>query len=106
MSKILIAIIIGVSAGIVDIIPMIIQKLDKRDTISAFIHYFALGIIIPFVDWGIPLWATGIIVSFLTAVPLMIIVFKSDKKAVIPMIVFSIILGAAIGFCGELFIHN
>lgn len=104
MNDILIALIIGLIAGIIDITPMIIMKLEKTANISAFIHYFALGLIIPFVDWGIPSWITGIIIALLTVIPIMIIVYPKDKKAIIPMIVFSLILGAGIGIAGAKFI--
>lgn len=104
MNDFLVAIIIGVVAGLIDSIPMIIQKLDKQDTVSAFVHYFAMGIIIPFVNWGIAPWISGIIISVLTAIPMMIIVYPKDKKAVVPMIVFSVILGAGIGLAGAKFI--
>ena len=30
----------GVVAGVIDIVPMIIQKLDRRTTVSAFLHNF------------------------------------------------------------------
>ena len=104
MNDFLIAIIIGIVAGIIDITPMIIMKLDKTANISAFIHYFVLGLIIPFVDWGIPSWVTGIIIALLTAIPIMIIVFPKDKKAIVPMILFSVLLGAGIGLAGAKFI--
>jgi len=104
MNDFLIAIIIGLAAGLIDITPMIIMKLDKSANISAFVHYFALGLIIPFVDWGIAPWIKGIVIALLTAIPIMIIVFPKDKKAIIPMIVFSLILGASIGIAGAKFI--
>ena len=104
MNDFLIAIIIGLIAGLIDTIPMIIQKLDKRDTISAFIHYFALGLIIPFVNWGIATWISGIVIALLTSIPIMIIVYPRDKKAIIPMIIFSLVLGAGIGIAGAKFI--
>ena len=104
MNDLFIAILIGLAAGLIDVIPMIIQKLNKTDSISAFIHYFALGLIIPFVNWGIPSWITGIVISVLTAIPFMIFVYPKDKKAIIPMIVFSLILGAGIGITGAKFI--
>lgn len=104
MNNILIALLIGIIAGIIDITPMIIMKLEKTANISAFIHYFVLGLIIPFVDWGIPFWITGIIIALLTAIPIMIIVYPKDKKAIIPMVVFSLILGAGIGLAGAKFI--
>lgn len=104
MHNILTAIAIGLAAGVIDAAPMIIMKLEKRATISAFLHYFALGIVIPFVNWGIPQWSAGIIISMLSAIPIMIIVYPGDKKSIIPMTAFSIILGAAIGIAGSIFI--
>lgn len=104
MSDFLIAIIIGLVAGLIDITPMIIMKLEKTASISAFVHYFALGLIIPFVDWRIAPWIKGIVIALLTAIPIMIIVFPKGKKAIIPMIIFSLILGAGIGIAGAKFI--
>lgn len=104
MNNILIALIIGIIAGLIDVIPMIIMKLEKTANISAFIHYFALGLIIPFVSWGIAPWTKGIIISLLTTIPFMVIVYPKDKKAIIPMITFSLILGAGIGLAGAKFI--
>lgn len=104
MNNILIAIIIGLVAGLIDVIPMIIMKLEKSANISAFVHYFVLGLIIPFVGWEMTPWLKGIIISFLTAIPVMVIVYPKDKKAIIPMIIFSLILGAGIGMAGAKFI--
>jgi len=39
MDTLLLSAIIGIVAGTIDIIPMVIQKLDKRATISAFLQY-------------------------------------------------------------------
>ena len=104
MNDFLIAILIGIVAGLIDVIPMIIMKLEKVANISAFTHYFVLGIVIPFVDWGLAPWITGVIISLLSALPIMIIVFPKDKKPLIPMTIFSIILGAGIGLAGAKFI--
>ncbi len=104
MNDFLIAILIGLVAGLIDVVPMFIQKLDKRDTISAFAHYFALGLIIPYVNWGFASWITGIGIALLTSIPIMIIVYPKDKKAIIPMVVFSLILGAGIGIAGTKFV--
>lgn len=104
MNEFFIALIIGIVAGLIDITPMIIMKLEKSANISAFIHYLALGLIIPFVDWEITPWVKGILIALLTSIPIMIIVFQKDKKAIIPMIIFAVILGACIGIAGARFI--
>ena len=104
MNNLFIALFIGIVAGIIDVIPMLIQKLDKVSCISAFSHYLVLGLIIPFIHWGIEPWLTGLIVSVLSAIPIMIIVYPKDKKAIIPIAIFSIVLGICIGLAGDKFI--
>lgn len=104
MNDFLIAIIIGFVAGLIDVIPMIIMKLEKAASISAFVHYLVLGLIIPFVNWEMAPWLKGVVISFISAIPVMIIVYPKDKKAIIPMVVFSLVLGAAIGIAGAKFI--
>ena len=105
MNNIFIAILIGLVAGTIDVIPMIIMKFEKSANLSAFVHYFALGLIIPFVDLNLEPWLKGIIISLLFALPIMIIVFPKDKKGIIPIFIFSLILGAGIGLAGAKFIH-
>jgi len=56
MDALLLSAIIGVIAGTIDIIPMIIQKLDKRATISAFLQYFFVSIIIVNIDLQHIVW--------------------------------------------------
>jgi len=104
MNDILIALIIGIIAGIIDVIPMLIQKLDKFANLSAFAHWVILGLIIPFVDWNIEPWIKGLILGELSAIPIMIIVYPKDKKALIPMIIFSAILGIGVAIAGAKFI--
>lgn len=104
MNNILIAALIGLAAGLVDALPMVLQKMDKVSCISAFIHYFVLGLIIPFVNWNMDPWLKGVVVSLLLALPVMVIVYPKEKKAIIPMLLFAIVLGAAIGIAGARFI--
>lgn len=50
MDKLLFSAIIGLVAGVIDIIPMIMQKLPRYSIVSAFFHYFFVSIIILNVD--------------------------------------------------------
>ena len=104
MNTILIALFIGIIAGVIDIAPMIFQKMDKFSIISAFCHWVVLGLIIPYVSWDIQPWLKGSFIAVLTAIPIMLIVFPQDPKALIPIFIFSIILGAGVGFTGARFI--
>lgn len=104
MNNIVIAVLIGVVAGIIDVIPMIFQKINKTSCISAFVHYLMLGIIIPFVAWDLPPVLKGIIISLMLTTAVIIIAYRNDKKVLVPMLVMSILLGAGIGWAGGEFI--
>lgn len=104
MNHILIALIIGIVAGVLDIIPMIIMKLSKSANLSAFMHWVVLGLIIPFVDWNIDPWLKGLIIGELSAIPVMISIYSDDKKSIIPIILMSAILGIGVAIAGARFI--
>ncbi|MBI9050264.1 MAG: hypothetical protein JEZ00_12650 [Anaerolineaceae bacterium] len=104
MNNILIALGIGIIAGIIDVVPMIIQKLDKFACISAFVHWLVLGLIIPFVHWNMQPWLKGLIIAELSAIPIMIMVYPQDKKSILPMAIFSAVLGIGVALAGAKFI--
>ena len=104
MSEILIALLIGTVAGIIDVIPMIIQKMDKYANLSAFFHWVVLGLIIPFVSWDIAPWLKGLIIAEISAVPILFIVAPKDKKAIMPITIMSAILGVIVAISGKAFI--
>jgi hypothetical protein len=104
MNGILTALLIGIVAGIIDVIPMIIQKMNKTANLSAFFHWVVLGLIIPFVSWNIAPWLKGLIIAEISAVPILFIVAAEDKKAIIPIAAMSAVLGIAVAIAGAEFI--
>ena len=104
MNEILTALAIGIAAGIIDVVPMIIQKMDKYANLSAFMHWIVLGLIIPFVSWNIAPWLKGFIIAELSAIPILLMVAPTDKKAILPITIMSAILGIAVGIAGKAFI--
>jgi hypothetical protein len=104
MKNIFIALCIGCIAGIIDVVPMIVQKIDKSACISAFIQWLVLGLIIPFVNWNIQPWLKGLLIGELAALPILILVFAKEPKSVVPIVVFSAVLGIAVGIAGAKFI--
>ena len=104
MDTLLLSAIIGIVAGLIDIIPMIIQKLDKRATISAFLQYFFVSIIIVNIDLPhIVWWLQGGLISVALTLPVVFIVSTSDKKAIPIILMMSAILGTLIGIAGHYF---
>ena len=102
MDTLFLSAIIGVVAGIIDIIPMVIQKLDKRATISAFLQYFFVSIIIVNIDLPhIARWLQGGLISVAFALPVAVLVLEKDKKAVPIILTMAAILGTLIGVAGH-----
>jgi len=102
MKSLLVSMAIGVVAGLIDIAPMIAQKLDKRATISAFLHYFLLSIVIvninlPVIVW----WLQGSVIALALTLPIIIIVSGNDKKAIPIIATMAVVLGALIGLAGH-----
>ena len=98
----LLTLLIGIGAGVIDVLPMIKMKVDKYSCISAFVYY----VIVPFVIFGINWfgnlwWLKGGVIALLMAIPVIILVAKEDKKSPIAMIIMSIILGSIIGVVGH-----
>ena len=104
MNDIFIALIIGIIAGVIDVIPMLIQKLNRFANLSAFTHWVILGLIIPFVSWNIDPWLKGLIIGELTAIPVILMLIQKDKKSVIPILLMSALLGIGVAIAGARFI--
>ena len=71
MDKLLFSAIIGLVAGVIDIIPMVMQKLPRYSIVSAFFHYFFVSIIIlnvdiPHILW----WLEGGVVGLALTIPM------------------------------------
>jgi hypothetical protein len=102
MDTLLLSAIIGVVAGTIDIIPMVIQKLDKRATISAFLQYFFVSIIIVNIDLPhIVWWLQGGLISVALALPIVPLVASKDKKAIPIILTMAAVLGTLIGIAGH-----
>lgn len=103
MKNIIITIIIGLIAGTIDIIPMIKMKQDKNAVASAFVFYFFMPFIIYSSNlFGMIWWIKGGIFTLAMALPVLIIVAKTEKKAAPPILINSIILGTLIGLVGHI----
>ena len=81
MDKLSLSILLGFIIGFVDIIPMVVKKLPRYSTISAFIHFFVATIIIINIDiLPLPWWLEGGVLGFALILPMLIHVGHTDKK--------------------------
>jgi len=99
MKNILLSFMLGALAGVIDIIPMIIQKLDKHAIASAFVQWLVLGFIITFIKIpGLDGWQKGLVVAVLLSLPIVILVAKTDPKSIVIILLMSATLGSIVGF--------
>lgn len=94
--KLLLIIVIGVVAGIIDILPMLKMKIDRYSTASAFVFHLIAPFFVYAVSAFIPFWLGGAVYVVL-ALPVLILVAKEDKKSVPIMAVSSLVIGTIAG---------
>lgn len=93
----LIGILFGIIAGILDVIPMVIQKLTWDANISAFSMWVIVGLMISSIDFKIPPIIKGILVSFLILLPTAILIGWKEPLSLLPISLMTIILGGSLG---------
>jgi hypothetical protein len=103
MNILLLSVIIGVVAGLIDITPMVVQKMDKRAIVSAFLQYLFVSIVIVNIDLPhIAWWLEGALISLTLALPIVVLISATDKKAAPVILTTSVILGTLIGIANNL----
>ena len=98
MQKISTGIIVGVIAGIIDVIPMIIQGLTWDANISAFTMWVIAGFFTATVDLKLSPIIKGIFIAFLVLLPCAILIGWKEPISLIPIGIMTLILGGLQGF--------
>jgi hydrogenase/urease accessory protein HupE len=97
MNRIFAGLLVGVIAGILDIIPMILQKLSWVANLSAFSMWVIIGLLIATNNLKLPAIIKGILLSILVLIPTAIIIGSKEPKSLIPITIMTIILGSITG---------
>jgi uncharacterized membrane protein len=99
--KIFAGILLGFVAGIIDLIPMLIQKLPWEANFSALSMWTITGFFIAVIDLKVKPVVKGIIVSFLMLIPCAFIIGWKEPISLVPISIMTLILGSALGFAIE-----
>lgn len=106
-NKILIGIVIGIFAGILDLVPMILQKLPVQANISAFFMWVIIGFLISVVEIKINALFKGLLISYLVLLPNLFIIGWENPISLIPILIMTTILGSLMGLIiGKLCLKN
>ena len=103
MKKTILGIMLGFIAGIIDIIPMILQKITWDANLSALSLWIISGYLISITNLKLPSYFKGILISFLILIPNLFIIDYKEPTSLIPIIIMTLILGSLLGFLIEKF---
>ena len=98
VKKILMGISLGIAAGILDVIPMIIQKLPIQADLSAFSMWVIIGFLLSVTTISIHSVLKGLLISFLVLTPCAFIIAWDDPIALLPIFIMTTLLGSVLGF--------
>lgn len=85
--------------GAIDALPMFLKKMDKANCWSAFVQYVVVTFIIfntTLPQLNVSDFIAGPLISFLMALPMVIMIAKDEKKAIPIVLVNAVILGLII----------
>jgi len=101
MKKITLGIILGFLAGVIDLIPMFIQKLTWDANLSAFSLWIIVGFLISTSNLKMNSILKGVIISFLVLIPSAFIIGWKEPFSLLPIVIMTLILGGLLGFLIE-----
>ena len=101
MNKIVLGLLLGICAGIIDVVPMVLQKITWDANISAFAMWVVIGFLIAVNDLQINAIVKGVLLSFLVLLPTAILIAAKQPQSLIPIGIMTFILGGLLGFAIE-----
>ena len=96
--RITIGVLIGAVAGVLDVIPMLLQGMTWDANLSAFSLWIVVGFMVATSNLKLPSVLKGIIISLLCLLPLAFVIGWQDPVSLIPILIITLVLGALIGF--------
>ncbi len=89
---------LGAVAGVLDVVPMIVQGLTWDANLSAFSMWVVVGYFVAMTKLPMPSAVQGILTAFLCLVPAAILIGWKEPFALVPIGAMTTAWGAALGF--------
>jgi hypothetical protein len=96
--KITTGILLGLIAGIIDVIPMLIQKLSWDANLSALSMWIIVGFFVSTIELRINSVIKGILIAFLVLFPSAILIGFKEPMSLFPISIMTLILGGLLGY--------
>lgn len=98
MKKLSLGLLLGFFAGMIDLIPMLIQKLTWDANLSALSLWVISGFIIATSNLKLNGAIKGVLISFLVLIPSAFIIGWKEPVSLLPISIMTLILGVLLGF--------
>lgn len=102
INKVTLGIVLGIIAGIIDVVPMVFQNLTWDANLSAFSLWVIAGFMIATSNLKLNGILKGILISFLILTPVAIIIGWQQPMSLIPIGIMTLILGSLLGYFIEI----
>ena len=100
-NKIFIGLGCGLIAGILDLIPMIVQSLPWDANLSALTLWIVSGFFIQTTVLELKPILKGVVISLICLLPSSFIIAWDEPAAILPIVIMTVFLGALLGFSIE-----
>ncbi len=90
--------ILGAIAGLIDVLPMLVQKLPWEANLSAFLMWVIAGFFIKRTSLALPAPLKGIVIAFLLLTPTAVIIAAQEPFSLLPISLMTLVLGAGLGW--------
>ena len=101
--KIAVGLLLGAIAGVLDVIPMLLQGLTWDANLSAFFLWVVSGFMLSTSNLTAHPILKGIIIPFLCLLPSTFIIGWNNPLSLLPIAVMTLVLGALLGYTYDKF---
>ena len=97
-NNIVIGLLLGAIAGVLDVIPMMLQRLTWDANLSAFFLWIVSGFMVATSNLRLHPVLKGIVIPFICLLPSVFIIGWNEPLSLVPIGVMTLVLGALLGF--------
>ncbi|ADU63214.1 MAG: hypothetical protein KUA35_03790 [Pseudodesulfovibrio sp.] len=95
------ALLLGIAAGIIDVIPLVFQGSGWQICIATLLRWLGLGMIITYARMPFVGWLSGLLVGLLTGIPFAVLASEAAPATVVPLLLTSLVLGGLLGLAAD-----
>jgi hypothetical protein len=110
MNTVLIGLGLGLAAAVLDVAPMLAQRLPAAACLSAAVQWLFLGLVICNTELGLPGWLTGLILGVAGSLPVILVAVGNpgmvkpgeELRTTLTILASSLVLGTVLGLVSRL----